>query len=611
MAYDLEEQEQIATLKAWWNQYGNLVTWLIIIACAGYAAWSGWNYYLRNQSTQASQLYEELQRGVLAKDNARVQRAASDMEDRFSRTAYAQMSGLVAAKSAFDANDLKAAKAQLEWVSAHGQDDEFKAVARLRLAGVLLDEKAYDEGLKLLAGDFPRCAEQDGRSARRIPAGAGKNRCKKPWPSTDPVEAGGRRRQRAQGVTKTTHKNNQGKTMRIAARQGSPVGKNGATRMKGAFGVLAMVAMVTILAGCSTLQSLNPFASKPVPRNPPVALETITPTMAARTVGAAGNYGFTPASVGDSMYAAGADGSLSRVESATGRTVWRINAGMPLTAGVGADSNTIAVGGANGMLLAYDADGKQRWKIQASSEILSAPAVGQGLVVVRSLDNKIAAYDAESGARRWFVQRTSPPLTLRTAPGIALSGPTAYVAMPGGRLLALAMANGAPRWEAVVGDPRGATELERIADVSGLPVVGGRDVCAVSYQGRIGCFDAATGAPRWTKLFSSTVGVAVDERFVVATDEHGVVNAFTRDSGGSVWRNNKLANRGLSAPVSFGRTVAVGDYQGYIHFLSREDGSFLARLATDGSRITGTPVVSGSLVIFQTQTGNMVALATE
>lgn len=155
MAYDLEEQEQIATLKAWWNQYGNLVTWLIIIACAGYAAWSGWNYYLRNQSGQASQLYEELQRGVGAKDNVRVQRAATDMEDRFPRTAYAQMSGLAAAKSAFDANDLKVAKSQLEWVAAHAQDAEYKAIARLRLAGVLLDEKAYDEGLKLLAGDFP------------------------------------------------------------------------------------------------------------------------------------------------------------------------------------------------------------------------------------------------------------------------------------------------------------------------------------------------------------------------------------------------------------------------------------------------------------------------
>lgn len=155
MAYDLEEQEQIATLKAWWNQYGNVVTWLIIIACAGYAAWSGWNYYLRNQSGQASQLYEELQRGVGAKDNVRVQRAATDMEDRFPRTAYAQMSGLAAAKSAFNANDLKVAKSQLEWVAAHAQDAEYKAIARLRLAGVLLDEKAYDEGLKLLAGDFP------------------------------------------------------------------------------------------------------------------------------------------------------------------------------------------------------------------------------------------------------------------------------------------------------------------------------------------------------------------------------------------------------------------------------------------------------------------------
>jgi predicted negative regulator of RcsB-dependent stress response len=155
MAYDLEEQEQIATLKAWWNQYGNVVTWLIIIACIGYAAWSGWNYYLRNQSAQASQLYEELQRGAGAKDNVRVQRAATDMEDRFPRTAYAQMSGLAAAKSAFDANDLKAAKSQLQWVAAHAQDNEYKAIARLRLAGVLLDEKAYDEGLKLLAGDFP------------------------------------------------------------------------------------------------------------------------------------------------------------------------------------------------------------------------------------------------------------------------------------------------------------------------------------------------------------------------------------------------------------------------------------------------------------------------
>jgi predicted negative regulator of RcsB-dependent stress response len=155
MAFDLEEQEQLATLKAWWKQYGNLVTWLLIIALAGYAGWTGWGTWQRNQSGQAAQLYEELEKAAAAKDNAKVQRAATDMADKFGRTAYAQMGALTAAKVAFDANDLKAAKAQLQWVIDKGEDDEYKAVARIRLAGILLDEKAYDEGLKLLSGDFP------------------------------------------------------------------------------------------------------------------------------------------------------------------------------------------------------------------------------------------------------------------------------------------------------------------------------------------------------------------------------------------------------------------------------------------------------------------------
>ncbi len=154
MAYDLEEQEQLATLKAWWRQYGNLVTWLLTLVLAGYAAWTGWNYYQSNQTVQASQLYDELQKAVSAKDNAKVQRAAADMKEKFGRTPYAQMSALTAAKTAFDANDLKAAKAQLQWIVDHGTDDEYKAVAKIRLAGILLDEKAYDEGLKLLASDF-------------------------------------------------------------------------------------------------------------------------------------------------------------------------------------------------------------------------------------------------------------------------------------------------------------------------------------------------------------------------------------------------------------------------------------------------------------------------
>src|SRR5574343_379671 len=154
MAYDLEEQEQIASLKAWWEKYGNLTSWVVIAGLAAYSGYNGWNYYQRNQATQAAALYDELTAAVDAKDNAKVLRAAGDMESKFGSTTYAPMSALVAAKSSFDANDVKSAKAQLQWTIEHGGDD-FKAVAKVRLAGVLLDEKAYDEALKVLAGDVP------------------------------------------------------------------------------------------------------------------------------------------------------------------------------------------------------------------------------------------------------------------------------------------------------------------------------------------------------------------------------------------------------------------------------------------------------------------------
>jgi len=154
MAYDLEEQEQLAELKAWWEKYGNLTTWVLIAGLAAYSGWTGWNYYQVKQAAEASALYDTLQNAVVAKDNAKVQRAAADIESRFGSTAYGAMGALSAAKSAFEANDLKSAKAQLQWAADHGAD-EFKAVAKVRLAGVLLDEKAYDEALKVLSGDVP------------------------------------------------------------------------------------------------------------------------------------------------------------------------------------------------------------------------------------------------------------------------------------------------------------------------------------------------------------------------------------------------------------------------------------------------------------------------
>ncbi|MBK1891592.1 outer membrane protein assembly factor BamB [Undibacterium sp. 14-3-2] len=371
-------------------------------------------------------------------------------------------------------------------------------------------------------------------------------------------------------------------------------------------------AALCVLAGCS---SWNPFASKSE-KNVPAALLEIKPTLSVKQLwsvqaGSSQNYVFSPAIVGQQLYVAAADGTLLKIDAASGRADWRINAGVRLTGGVGANARTVVVAGDKGGVFAFDNEGKLRWKNQDSTEILSAPALSDSLVVVRSIDNKISAYDVETGARKWVVERTLPALTLRAFPGLVVAGDQVIIALPGGRMAALSLANGSLRWEAVVGEPKGATELERVADVSGFPAIIGRDVCASAYQGRVGCFDLNTGAVRWVKKLSSEVGAGVDERFVFAADVGGAVTAYNRESGSSAWKNDKLANRRLSAPVSFGRSVVVGDLAGYVHFLSREDGSFIGRLPTDGSQILAAPVVVGSNLIVQTKSGLVVAIATE
>lgn len=372
---------------------------------------------------------------------------------------------------------------------------------------------------------------------------------------------------------------------------------------------LVSVAALVCLAACS-------FSKEP--KNLPAALVDFKPTLSIKPiwsaeVGASDDYIFNPAYVGNSIFAASADGTIVRLDSTTGQQIWRIKTDTPLTAGIGignsTDSSTLAVVGDKGLLFAYDLDGKLRWKAQLSSEVLSTPAVGGGLVVVRSMDNHIAAYDSLTGERRWVVERTLPPLVLRSTAGSVIAGNNVFIGLPGGKLIAISLANGSVRWEATVGEPRGGTELERVADVSGIPVVTGSEVCAAAYQGKVSCFDIKTGVMRWGKALSTSKGIDADARFVFAVDDKGGVYAFSRSAGLNAWKNDKLAYRKLSTPVSFGRAVAVADLGGYVHFLSREDGSFLARSITDGSAVVANPLVAGANVIFQTKAGKIVAFA--
>jgi predicted negative regulator of RcsB-dependent stress response len=155
MAYDHAEQEQIDALKSWWNQYGGLVTWFLIAVLSVFIAWKAWGIYQAKQAGQASILFEEVQKAIQEKNQANVLRAVTDVQEKYSGTDYAQMATMLAAKNAFELNDLTAAKKLLMWVQEQGKTVEFKSLAKIRLAGILLDEKSYDEALKLLAGDFP------------------------------------------------------------------------------------------------------------------------------------------------------------------------------------------------------------------------------------------------------------------------------------------------------------------------------------------------------------------------------------------------------------------------------------------------------------------------
>ena len=325
-------------------------------------------------------------------------------------------------------------------------------------------------------------------------------------------------------------------------------------------------------------------------------------------VGNAGRYLFVPALYQDGVYAAGGRGNIVRLNSMTGKTVWRIDTKAPLSGGVGVGENMVMVGTAKGAVLAYDLDGKPLWKSTVSSEVLSAPQAAAGLVVVRSGDSRIFALDAKDGTRRWEYQTIVPPLTLRANPGVIIVEGFVIAGMPAGKLVVLNLANGGVVWETVVAAPKGDNELERITDIAGAPLVEQRNVCAVTFQGRAACYETERGGQLWARAASSVGGLAVDDVSLYLSEDTGAVVALDKHTGASVWKQDKLSYRSPSTPLSFGDYVVVGDFEGQLHFLKFEDGSFAARIATDGGGIAAAPVRVDDKVLVQTRKGGVYAI---
>ena len=392
-------------------------------------------------------------------------------------------------------------------------------------------------------------------------------------------------------------------------------GRSGGARRVALAAACAVAALA--LAGCATIKEYIPTIPAPSFRwlydsKKPGPLPEIKPSATATInwqaqVGKAGP-GFAPTVLPDAIYVAAEDGTIMRLDPANGRTIWRISAERKLSAGVGADDKLVVVGTDKGEVLAFFPDGKPAWTARVSTEVIAPPRVAEGIVVVFTGDGNIHALKGADGTRKWVNQRNAPPLVVRNYTGGVITRGGLLVGTAGGHLLAMDLATGVVGWDATVANPKGATELERIADVTGLPLIGDKDACAVAYQGRLACFDLVRGTLTWSRDISSLYNLAADAKGIYLTDDKGAVQGLDRFTGASLWKQDSLAARKIGAPQMFGDYVGVIDIEGYLHLLSAQNGALVGRLATDGKAATSQPEQLLGGAVWQSQGGTVYAV---
>jgi len=340
----------------------------------------------------------------------------------------------------------------------------------------------------------------------------------------------------------------------------------------------------------------------------PTLNATVTPTINwQQSVGKAAP-GIAPAITSSAVYAAATDGTLMRLDPATGRVEWKISAGHPLSAGPGAGNGVVIAGTSKGDVLAFDDSGKSLWSVRVSSEVIAPPRVAENVVVVFSGDGRIYGLARNDGRTIWVDPRNNPPLTVRNAAGGVVSRGGLFIGTAGGRLLAIDAQTGTIAWDGTVATPKGATELERIADVTSLPYVAEQEACAAAYQGRVACFDVVRGTLIWSRDVSSLAGITADANRVYVVDDKGGVQAFDRSNGASIWKQDVLAKRRIGGPQLIGDELGVVDVEGYLHLLSRSDGAYVGRIATDGSLATTQPAQLGGGILWQSEKGTVYSV---
>ncbi|HHL45284.1 MAG TPA: outer membrane protein assembly factor BamB [Gammaproteobacteria bacterium] len=369
--------------------------------------------------------------------------------------------------------------------------------------------------------------------------------------------------------------------------------------------VLVCWSVVILLSGCSS-----------TPVEPPAALVEFKPELAVKTVWSTRigsgadeeDLRLFPRLAGDTLYVNDHKGTVVSLQADTGKQNWEIDLNKPLTSGPGYGDGKVVIGSADGQVIALSADdGKALWRAQLSSEILAPPAVGEGVVVAHTVDGKLFALDAADGAQLWIYDRTVPTLTLRGTSAPVILSDIVVDGFASGKIALLVLRDGRVLWEKSIAVPRGRSELERMVDIDASPLVMGSVLYVVSYQGRVAAIDLQSGRVLWSRSMSSYTGLAADERTLYLSDDEDRVWALNRSNGASLWQQEALQRRSLTAPAVYKESVVVGDMEGYLHWMARSDGHFVARFPL-GSGVRVAPVVSGERLYAYSNDGKLFCL---
>ncbi|AOA72146.1 MULTISPECIES: outer membrane protein assembly factor BamB [Stenotrophomonas] len=315
------------------------------------------------------------------------------------------------------------------------------------------------------------------------------------------------------------------------------------------------------------------------------------------------------------VYAAAITGGVHALDLQTGKTVWTYEPAkvkkqpkLRLSGGPGVGEGLVVIGTLDGQVIALDAnDGSEKWRAKVPGEVIAAPAIAQGIVFVRSNDGRVTAFDAGNGTQKWFNPRELPMLTVRgNAPVVAGPG-VLFIGNDDGSVAALGMQDGRTVWDQTVSNGEGRTELERMSDVDGAPVLEGNTLFVSSFKNQTMAIEGPTGRPLWARDHGGAGGVALTSGNVIVTDNKGGVFGLDKASGSAMWSQTGLARRSLTGPAIHGDYVVVGDYKGYLHWLRTDNGELAARAKSGGDALLAQPVVADGILLVQNVDGKLTA----